>query len=247
LFLLGVAAASPSIAQTDTTIKYYGKNARETTKDSAFSYVKFFRDANLWHGMEYYTKRNVLKSDGSYNELNFDSPVGNVSNYKEDGSLDYTAEYIEGRLTEKIYFYKSGGKKSLVVYGDNAVQQQKGWDEAGKEIKNYVVAQEARFKGGLDGWKKYLEKNLNSTIAADVGAPAGTYEVKLQFVVNKDGVVTNLKAVSVPPKCKPCGAEALRVLRESPEWEPALQNNEPVLYQALQTITFEVPGDKKKT
>jgi antitoxin component YwqK of YwqJK toxin-antitoxin module len=236
----------PSFSQSDTTIKYYGKNGKETTRDSALSYVKFFRQANLWHGIEYDTKRNILKSEGDYNETNFQTANGSVNNYKEDGQLDYTVEYADGKPLNKTYFHKSGDKKSYTVYSDKGIQLQKGWDEAGKEIKNFVVEREAEFKGGNEGWKKYLEKNLNATIPSAVGAPAGNYAVQVQFVLDKEGIPTNLKAVSVPVKCKACGAEALRVLRESPKWEPAILNNEPVTFEVIQNIIFDaVEGVKK--
>jgi antitoxin component YwqK of YwqJK toxin-antitoxin module len=244
-FLWAVASV-PSFSQSDTTIKYYGKNGKETTKDSAASYVKFFRQANLWHGMEYYTKKPVLKSEGDYNETNLQTAVGSVNHYKEDGKLDYTIEYADGKPLTKTYFYNSGNKKSYTTFSDNGIQLQKGWDDAGKEIKNFIVERQAQFKGGDEGWKKYLEKNLNATIPQAVGAPAGNYEVQVQFVVDKDGIPTNIKAVSVPAKCKACGAEAVRILRESPKWDPAILNNEPVIYEAAQTITFQpVEGAKK--
>ncbi len=247
-FLVFVAAFAwvTSFSQSDTTTRYYAKNGKETTKDSAVSYVKFFRQANLWHGMEYYATRNILKSEGDYSETNLETAVGSVNNYKEDGKLDFTIEYADGKPLDKTYYYKSGNKKSYTLYSDKGIQMQKGWDDAGKEIKNFVVERQAQFKGGDEGWKKYLEKNLNATIPSAVGAPAGNYEVRVQFVVDKDGVPANLKALSVPARCKACGAEALRVLRESPKWEPAILNNEPVNFEVIQNIIFQpVEGVKK--
>ena len=248
LFFAFIAAFAcvPAFSQSDTTFKYFGKNGKETTKDSAVRYVKFFRQSNLWHGMEYDTKKNVLKSEGDYNETNLQTAVGSVNHFKEDGKQDYTIEYADGKPLTKTYYYNSGNKKSYTTYSDNGIQLQKGWDDAGREIKNFVVEREAQFKGGEEGWKKYLEKNLNFTIPQAVGAPAGNYEVQVQFVVDKDGIPTNLKALSVPVKCKACGAEVLRVLRESPKWDPAILNNEPVIYEAVKTIVFQpVEGVKK--
>ncbi|MCY7420744.1 MAG: hypothetical protein LH478_03265 [Chitinophagaceae bacterium] len=125
--------------------------------------------------------------------------------------------------------------------------QQKGWDEEGKEIKNYVAERGARFKGGMDGWRKYLQKNLNANVAADAGAPVGTYEVKVSFVVNREGYVSKVKAVDIPKACKPCAVEAINVISSGPNWEPAIQNNEPAVYNAIQFITFVVDeGSAKK-
>lgn len=146
----------------------------------------------------------------------------------------------------KTYFYKNGKKRSWIVYGEKGTNQQKGWDEEGKEIKSFVVEREATFKGGLEGWRKFVEKHLNANVAVDAGAPAGKYEVKVQFVISKDGDVTNVKAVSAPSACKPCGGEAMSVISNSPQWEHAVQNNEPVLYQAIQYVTFVVEEDKKR-
>jgi periplasmic protein TonB len=49
-----------------------------------------------------------------------------------------------------------------------------------------------------------------------------------------------VKAIQTPPKCKACVAEALNVIRNGPQWEPAIQNNEPVIYRQKQSITFKV-------
>ena len=103
-----------------------------------------------------------------------------------------------------------------------------------------MFEREAKFKGGLFGWKKYLEKNLNANIAADAGAPTGTYTVKVQFIVDKEGNVSRVKAIEIPAKCKPCAAEAVKVIANCPAWEPAIQYNQPVIYQAIQYLTFAV-------
>ena len=102
------------------------------------------------------------------------------------------------------------------------------------------VEHEAKFPGGLEAWKKYLERNLNANIAADNGAPAGLYTVTVQFVVDKSGVISDVKSVQVPKACPGCGHEAVRVIMKGPRWEPAIQNGNKVIYQAFQNITFQV-------
>ena len=102
------------------------------------------------------------------------------------------------------------------------------------------VEHEAKFPGGLEAWKKYLERNLNANIAADNGAPAGLYTVTLQFVVDRNGMISNIETVQVPKACPDCGSEAIRVIKKGPRWEPAIQNGNKVMYQAVQKITFQV-------
>lgn len=235
-----------SIAQSDTLYRYFSKSGEEAGSDSAFFYLKLYKQDNQWFGREYFKKGNTLKSEGNYLDKEGKIAIGSFKNYNDKGKLDFIAEWANGKLLSKTYFYKNGNKKAWIAYNDKN-NDQKGWDEDGKEIRNYIVEKEARFKGGPGGWKKYLEKHLNAMVAAEANAPEGTYEVKLQFIINKEGFVTNVKAVSIPAACKPCAGEAVSALSNSPQWEPAIQNGEPVTYQAIQFVSFQVAGEGKKS
>ncbi|WP_147202862.1 energy transducer TonB [Segetibacter aerophilus] len=104
----------------------------------------------------------------------------------------------------------------------------------------FKVEKEARFPGGMQAWKKYLERNLNANVAADDGAPTGFYTVKVQFVVDKEGGISNVQAIEVPKACPTCGPEAVKIIKKGPKWEPAIQNDRKVNYQAIQFVTFQV-------
>jgi protein TonB len=102
------------------------------------------------------------------------------------------------------------------------------------------VEKEAKFPGGPEGWRRYLERNLNANVAADDGAPMGNYTVKVQFIVDKEGNISNVQAIEVPKPCPSCGPEAVKVIKRGPKWEPAVQNGRNVIYQAIQFVTFQV-------
>ena len=104
----------------------------------------------------------------------------------------------------------------------------------------YKVEKEAKFPGGLEAWKKYLERNLNANVAADDGAPVGYYIVRVQFIVDKEGNISNVQAIEVPKACPDCGAEAVKIIQKGPRWEAAVQNGRKVNYQAVQVVTFQV-------
>jgi hypothetical protein len=100
------------------------------------------------------------------------------------------------------------------------------------------VEREARFPGGAAAWKHYLERNLDGDAPVKDKAKPGIYSVKLQFIVGKDGVVRDVKAINGPAECPSCVASAIKVIQRGPRWEPAEQGGRNVIYQALQVISF---------
>jgi len=209
-------------------------------------YEIVYKKGDLWHGKTYFIKTKSLQSEGDYTDMTRKIPTGTFNNFEEDGTLFSTASYDNGKTKEITFYYKNGNKKSYVAYSNDDISVQKGWDEKGKEIPGYIVQREARFKGGAAAWIKYLQKNLNTNVPTDAGAPAGEYIVEVEFLVNKEGFISNVKAISVPPKCKPCAAEAVSVIMNGPNWEPAIQNNQPVNYRQIQMVTFQVTEKGKK-
>ncbi len=53
---------------------------------------------------------------------------------------------------------------------------------------------EASFPGGDSKWRQYLERNANGQVATDNGAPEGTYTTLVQFVVDKEGNISDVRA-----------------------------------------------------
>ena len=71
--------------------------------------------------------------------------------------------------------------------------------EEKKEDENKIfekVEIEASFKGGESAWRKYLERNLNPNTPVDNGAPEGTHTVWVQFVVDKEGTISDVKGLT---------------------------------------------------
>ena len=66
----------------------------------------------------------------------------------------------------------------------------------------------------------------------------GLYRVIINFIVDKEGNLSNISAENDPGYGTK--EEALRVFDKSPNWEPAIQFNKPVSYRAKQQITFRV-------
>lgn len=116
--------------------------------------------------------------------------------------------------------------------------------EMKKEEEDYTkvfptVQLQARFPGGLEAWKRFLERNLNASVATDNGAASNTsYTVLVSFIVDRDGNVSEVKAENDPGFGM--AAEAIRVIKRSNKWEPAEQNGHKVIYRQKQSIVFKV-------
>lgn len=146
----------------------------------------------------------------------------------------------------KIGTINQEGKKDEGFVAPPVEEKGTGVVEAPKKVEEDYdkvftkVEKEAKFPGGMEGWKRYLERNLNANVAADDGAPTGNYTVKVQFIVDKEGGISNVQAIEVPKACPSCGPEAVKVIKKGPKWEPAVQNGRNVIYQAIQYVTFQV-------
>lgn len=94
---------------------------------------------------------------------------------------------------------------------------------------------ESFYPGGVPAWQRFLNRTFRyPQDAADIGI-CGT--VVVEFIVDVDGAVSNVRAISGPDELR---AEAERVIRKSGKWEPAIQNGRKVKSFKKQPIRFEM-------
>ncbi|WP_300599708.1 M56 family metallopeptidase [Niabella sp.] len=98
------------------------------------------------------------------------------------------------------------------------------------------VEYDATFPGGPEAWKRFLQANLRFPEKNNV--PAGTYTAIVQFIVDQDGIISDIKLVTDPGY--DFGFEAKRVIQLSGKWNPAIQNKRVVKAYRKQPITFNV-------
>ena len=98
------------------------------------------------------------------------------------------------------------------------------------------VEVEASFQGGVQGWRTFLERNLNASTPVDNGAPSGQYLIIVQFIVNKDGSVSDIKPLT--RLGYGMEDEVVRIIGKSGNWIPAMQNGKPVKAYRKQPVTF---------
>lgn len=100
------------------------------------------------------------------------------------------------------------------------------------------VEVEAAFPGGEAAWRNYLSKNLDTQVPIDNGAPEGKHTVTVRFVVSKDGSLSDITCENDPGfgMCQ----EAIRVIKKTKNWTPAIQNGRNVNAYRRQPISWIV-------
>lgn len=196
----------------------------------------------------------VKKYPGSFQRLDYKigAPLEKLRNYS-----DSTLEVLEGHF----YEYTPDGRIALSGFYQNNLKHGDWYyyNDTGKVIleENYIkgvhvktinpdtlkkedrvdavktVEKEATFGKGDRDWIKYLTKNLNADLASN---SVNGGEVRVMFVVNKEG-----KCVDVHLKKSVefiLDEEVIRIIENSPQWQPAVQNGRIVNAYRLQPITF---------
>ncbi|MGC4232337.1 MAG: energy transducer TonB [Niabella sp.] len=148
---------------------------------------------------------------------------------------------VEELKETKIGTINQEGIKDIgIVTPPAAADAGKGLVEVTKPVEKEPeiftkVEVDAQYPGN---WRSFLERNLDGQVAVDNGASPGNYTVIVQFVVDVAGNVSDVKALT--NHGYGMEQEAIRVIKKSNKWKPAIQNGREVKAYRKQPITFQV-------
>ncbi|RYY53653.1 MAG: hypothetical protein EOO09_17185 [Chitinophagaceae bacterium] len=202
----------------------------------------FYKNGKLkGTGLKYY--RSGLVSDSLIAD-----GQGNIMQYQfyENGKLLREGHAIKDSVKNASWnYYSEEGQLIGTETFDNGVSKSSVCIDAdGNPSKGECKNDEADFIGGIDAWRAFLTSFLQPDVPVKNNAPAGTYTVMLQFVVEKDGRVNDIRALT--SFGYGMEQEAVRVLRKSPRWQPAVMFGHNVKAYRRQPITFQIVEEKKK-
>lgn len=234
LFLIAYSAA----AQTGEVIRYYDESWKEVSPDSAYYMTKFTPKNNLFFVQSYIKQSGKLSRTSWYKTADFSKMAeGTVISYYENGQVEDSL-HLNGMLavTHARSYYPDGKLRAIYTY-DPSTKKEKttGYDKSGKVIEGYIYQREADFPGGMLEWQKFIQ---NSKLTYNRKTPPGDYKLLIQFVIGEDGKVRDAKPLSEVGY----GMEesAVKAIKKSPKWIPAMKNNEPVKAYRLQPFTIRV-------
>ncbi|AXY76014.1 energy transducer TonB [Paraflavitalea soli] len=127
-------------------------------------------------------------------------------------------------------------------------------DDAGKGVTEIIkkkddtdygglftkVEIESKYPGGPPAWARFLNKNLANNYPQDAIDNEIQGKVEIMFIVDTLGNVSNVEAVAGP---KELWDAAIRVIKKSGTWEPAIQNGRRVKSYKRQPIVFKLGDD----
>jgi len=108
-------------------------------------------------------------------------------------------------------------------------------EEVAEEVFT-IVEDQPTPKGGMKAFYKYVNKNMRYPSQAKRMGIEG--KVYVQFVVDKDGSITEVQAIRGIGAG--CDEEAVRVIKGMPKWTPGKQRGRPVKVRMVLPIVFKL-------
>ena len=115
------------------------------------------------------------------------------------------------------------------IITEQVIEQPKVEEE--QPMNMAMVEQQPEFPGGVSAMYAWLSSNIvYPSVASEEGVQG---RVVVEFVVGKDGSITNVRVVR--PRHPALDKEAVRVIKAMPKWIPGRNNGQPV------KVTYTLP------
>jgi hypothetical protein len=181
-----------------------------------------------WHSNGYMSDSALFNSNGSAIHVGwFDNGLpsfsGKTMTNKKEGPWRF--------------FHKNGNTAALEKYEQDKLISRIYYDEDGVQLTDTTNKdRDAEFNGGIEKWKKFLEKNLQFPTGYKI-TNTDIVTITVTVLIDEEGNVTE-PYVDIP--FKPVfDKEALRVIKKSPKWLPAVSHNRKVKMYIRQPISFK--------
>lgn len=142
--------------------------------------------------------------------------------------------------SQNIEGYKEISPLQIIGY----IDEKKEVVEKREKVYDFVsIEKQPEYHGGMKNFYDYLSKSIKYPEDAQANNIQG--KVHLSFTVEKNGKLTDIKIVKGISESM--NKEALRVLDESPNWMPGIQNGKPVRVKYNLSINFTLDTPKEKS
>jgi len=217
---------------------YFNKTGKKvSTKDSADHYNVIIRnpeDTNRAKSINYYAS-GKRKSELNYSNLNKKILDGLYSMWSEEGTLTYEAEYVNNKMNGIFKTYwDNGNLKRSDRYENDQFVSGNCFSSTGKDTAYFPYEQRPVYPGGTAELSKYVSNAVK--YPADARRKEIQGRVMVQFSVNEEGKLGDFKVTqNVEPMLD---AEALRVIKNMPDWQPGKIDGKPAKFLYALPVIF---------
>lgn len=211
----------PKTIQTVQSYRMNGTLASESIHDqSLFPYKYSVR--------KIYDTLERLKETQNVYLSNLEGPF---EKFYPNGALKAKGFYHLNNYDDTLIgYYPNGTVKRVDVFCNGKLIEGKCFGTDGKDTTHFPFFQQAAFPGGDSEILKYVQMNMvYPQVAKEQGIQGKCY---IRFTVNPNGAISNVIVVRGLAGCPECDQEALRLIKEMPNWRPTI-NDEQLSTEAL--------------
>ncbi len=180
-----------------------------------------------WFGNSFISDSAVYEKDGT----------AVIVNWFDDGQLSSYGRMVYGKKQGKwTYFHKNGNKAAIEEYKEDKVKSRIYLKEDGKEMADTTNKdRDATFKGGQKKWASFLLQNLQFPANVKL-VNTKVITVVVIAMIDEDGHIKD-PYIDIPFDAL-FDNEALRIIKQSPAWNPKIEHNRKVRMYVRQPISF---------
>ena len=238
-----MASFSQATSKPQESFYMLDENLKGSTQEKAKFFIHAVKENDTSWLFDTYNIYGPLVSSEHYKDEKATVLHGSCLYFNKKGKVDSSGDFSDNLQNGSWYYINSKGKAFLqkdfrmgqvIATKDLMIPKE---ERKNKNKNEEDIEVESDFPGGVRGWSVYLNKNIQYPERAENVHKEG--EVIVQFIVDTEGKVN--KAEVVQSIEYSLDQEALRIIKESPQWIPASINGKKVKSYKKQPITFIFP------
>jgi N-acetylmuramoyl-L-alanine amidase len=252
--------ASVNVFKGEEAIKKYSEKGKQgvieiITKKSGQGQTQPNQNANAVNMRNTPQNKNVsnevqIRKNGSSTNINNQEKVFLVIDGLEKGKVKDVSKLVSMEEIQSVNVlkgvdainkYGEKGRDGVIEITTKVAHTVNANINTETTIENIILPEAqkpAEFPGGIEAWRRYLERQLDATIPSKKGSPEGSYTVLAQFIVHENGSLSDIKALT--NHGYGMEEEVIRFIERGPKWVPAQQNGKNVASVKGQPITFVI-------
>lgn len=231
-----------SYAQREDKFYHYNTEWQPTDLKKAAYTVRIRKTSDTGYLKTTYNNLGPRISQERFKDAACKTRHGWSAYYSPNGYIDSAGAYANNIQTGSWFFYNDDVRPfkrkdyENGLFIKDTLYNIPSIDSIARDTSAVPGEVESGFKGGIEGWAKYLQANFNYPVQAQRADIQGT--VILQFIIDQKGKVQEPeidKSVEYS-----LDEEALRIIQRSPAWLPASKDGKVLKSWKLQPVIFRL-------